>query len=112
MTMRSKQWYTKTSRLETALRTVPSVVWSPILSRQLDHRLDGRWNQNFKYLWLVLRGYFYANPLGKRREIRVTIRMCAKDHRVVSQTARSKGYANPSAFIREAIRNEFRDAAS
>jgi hypothetical protein len=43
---------------------------------------------------------------ARRKEIRVTIRMCAEDHRVVSQTAKAKGYANPSAFIREAIRNE------
>jgi hypothetical protein len=32
------------------------------LSRQLDHQPGGRWNQNFKYVWLVLRSNLYLQP--------------------------------------------------
>src|ERR1700680_2961880 len=54
MTMRSKQWYTNTSRLPNSFVNV-SIGRPPLIqSRQQDHRSDGRWSQNFKYVWLVL----------------------------------------------------------
>src|SRR5438046_10670420 len=54
MTIRSKQWYTKTSRLPNSFVNV-SIGRPPLIrSRQHDHRSDGRWSQNFKYIWLVL----------------------------------------------------------
>ena len=53
MTMRSKQWYTNTSRLPNSFVNV-SIGRPPLIeSRQQDHRSDGRWSQNFKYVWLV-----------------------------------------------------------
>src|SRR5437868_7543371 len=53
MTIRSKQWYTKTSRLPNSFVNV-SIGRPPLIrSRQHDHRSDGRWSQNFKYIWLV-----------------------------------------------------------
>src|ERR1700692_2414482 len=52
MTMRSKQWYTNTSRLPNSFVNV-SIGRPPLIeSRQQDHRSDGRWSQNFKYVWL------------------------------------------------------------
>src|SRR5947207_13119716 len=52
MTIRSKQWYTKTSRLPNSFVNV-SIGRPPLIrSRQHDHRSDGRWSQNFKYIWL------------------------------------------------------------
>src|SRR5229473_3507116 len=55
MTMRSKQWYTKTSRLPNSFVNV-SIGRPPLIrSRQHDHRSDGRWSQNFKYIWLGIR---------------------------------------------------------
>src|SRR5438105_13580486 len=54
MTIRSKQWYTKTSRLPNSFVNV-SIGRPPLIrSRQHDHRSDGRWSQNFKYIWLGL----------------------------------------------------------
>src|SRR6266849_10965208 len=54
MTIRSKQWYTKTSRLPNSFVNV-SIGRPPLIrSRQHDHRSDGRWSQNFKYIWLAL----------------------------------------------------------
>src|SRR5436190_3607462 len=55
MTIRSKQWYTKTSRLPNSFVNV-SIGRPPLIrSRQHDHRSDGRWSQNFKYIWLAFR---------------------------------------------------------
>src|SRR5213595_341217 len=55
MTIRSKQWYTKTSRLPNSFVNV-SIGRPPLIrSRQHDHRSDGRWSQNFKYIWLELK---------------------------------------------------------
>src|SRR5438105_9047067 len=54
MTIRSKQWYTKTSRLPNSFVNV-SIGRPPLIrSRQHDHRSDGRWSQNFKYIWLAI----------------------------------------------------------
>src|ERR1700694_4341728 len=52
--MRSKQWYTKTSRLPNSFVNVSIGHPPQIRSCQHDHRSDGRWSQNFKYVWLVL----------------------------------------------------------
>src|SRR5438552_12392170 len=58
MTIRSKQWYTKTSRLPNSFVNV-SIGRPPLIrSRQHDHRSDGRWSQNFKYIWLDIRYTF------------------------------------------------------
>src|SRR5579862_3313739 len=63
MTMRSKQWYTNTSRLANSFVNV-SIGRPPLIeSRQQDHRSDGRWSQNFKYVWLVLRLFDLAAGL-------------------------------------------------
>src|ERR1700680_3636316 len=57
MTMRSKQWYTNTSRLPNSFVNV-SIGRPPLIqSRQQDHRSDGRGSQNFKYVWLEFRSY-------------------------------------------------------
>ena len=40
------------------------------------------------------------------RSARVAVRLTREDQRQVEETARTRGYANPSAFIRAAIRNE------
>src|SRR5947208_17087153 len=56
MTMRSKQWYTKTSRLPNSFVNVSIGRPPQIRSRQHDHRSDGRWSQNFKYVWRPLLG--------------------------------------------------------
>ena len=40
------------------------------------------------------------------RIARVAVRLTREDQRQVEETARTRGYANPSAFIRAAIRNE------
>src|ERR1700730_17226404 len=54
MTIRSKQWYTNTSRLPNSFVNV-SIGRPPLIeSRQQDHRSDGRWSQNFKYVWLAV----------------------------------------------------------
>src|ERR1700682_819012 len=54
MTMRSKQWYTNTTRLPNSLAKV-SIGRLPVSSsQQRDHRSGGRWNQNFKYVWVGL----------------------------------------------------------
>src|ERR1700680_1509681 len=55
MTMRSKQWYTKTSRLPNSFVNVSIGRPPQIRSCQHDHRSDGRWSQNFKYVWLAVR---------------------------------------------------------
>src|ERR1700730_4754462 len=55
MTMRSKQWYTKTSRLPNSFVNVSIGRPPRIGSRQHDHRSDDRGIQNFKYVWLELR---------------------------------------------------------
>src|SRR6266849_11184713 len=52
MTMRSKQWYTKTRRLSNSFVNVSIGRPPQIKSQQQDHRIDGRWSQNFKYVWL------------------------------------------------------------
>src|SRR6266852_3699466 len=57
MTIRSKQWYTNTSRLPNSFVNV-SIGRPPLIrSRQHDHRSDGRWSQNFKYIWLAFFSY-------------------------------------------------------
>lgn len=40
------------------------------------------------------------------RRVRVAFRMTKEEQRQLEETAKTKGYANPSAFIRAAIRNE------
>src|ERR1700680_3321032 len=62
MTMRSKQWYTKTSRLPNSFVNVSIGRPPQIRSCQHDHRSDGRWSQNFKYVWLVLIESSQINP--------------------------------------------------
>src|ERR1700738_4782649 len=67
MTIRSKQWYTNTSRLPNSFVNVSIGRPSWIKSRQQDHRSDGRWSQNFKYVWLDFAAKFVlisnVNPL-------------------------------------------------
>src|SRR5437016_11253962 len=63
MTIRSKQWYTKTSRLPNSLVNVSIGRPPQIRSRQHDHRSDGRWSQNFKYVWL---GFLAELPVWLR----------------------------------------------
>src|SRR5271165_2400760 len=45
------------------------------------------------------------------RNARVAVRLTREDQRQVEETARTRGYANPSAFIRAAIRNELEGRA-
>ena len=40
------------------------------------------------------------------RSARVAVRLTREDQHQIEDTARTRGYANPSAFIRAAIRNE------
>jgi hypothetical protein len=40
------------------------------------------------------------------RSARVAVRLTREEQRQVEETAKTKGYTNPSAFIRAAIRNE------
>ena len=40
------------------------------------------------------------------RNARVAVRLTREDQRQVDEASKTKGYANPSAFIRAAIRNE------
>ena len=40
------------------------------------------------------------------RNARVAVRLTREDHRQVEEAAKTRGYANSSAFIRAAIRNE------
>src|SRR5580704_4969096 len=40
------------------------------------------------------------------RSARAAVRLTREDQHRVEETARTRGYANPSAFIRAAIRNE------
>jgi Arc/MetJ-type ribon-helix-helix transcriptional regulator len=40
------------------------------------------------------------------RSARVAVRLSREEQRQVEEAAKNKGYANPSAFIRAAIRNE------
>ena len=40
------------------------------------------------------------------RSARVAVRLSKEEQRQVEETAKTRGYANPSVFIRAAIRNE------
>src|SRR5690349_17963080 len=40
------------------------------------------------------------------RTIKITVRLTSDEDKLVEQAARDRGYLNPSAFIRSAIRNE------
>ena len=42
------------------------------------------------------------------RDARIAVRVSADDQREIEETAKTRGYASPSAFIRNAIRNELR----
>ncbi len=43
---------------------------------------------------------------GKARNARIAVRLSREDQHQVEQSAKTRGYANSSAFIRAAIRNE------
>ena len=43
---------------------------------------------------------------GTSRNARVAVRLTREEQHQVEQAAKTRGYANPSAFIRAAIRNE------
>ena len=43
---------------------------------------------------------------GTSRNARVAVRLTREEQHQVEEVAKTKGYANPSAFIRAAIRNE------
>ena len=43
---------------------------------------------------------------GKARNARIAVRLSREDQHQVEQAANTRGYANSSAFIRAAIRNE------
>jgi Arc/MetJ-type ribon-helix-helix transcriptional regulator len=43
---------------------------------------------------------------GKARNARIAVRLSREDQHQVEQAAKTRGYANSSAFIRAAIRNE------
>ena len=43
---------------------------------------------------------------GKARNARIAVRLSREDQHLVEQAAKTRGYANSSAFIRAAIRNE------
>jgi hypothetical protein len=54
MTVRSRQWYTNTTRLPNSLAKVSIGRLPLFLSEQRDHRRDGRWEPNVKYVWVDL----------------------------------------------------------
>ena len=43
---------------------------------------------------------------GVSRSARIAVRLSKEDHHQIAEAAKTRGYANPSAFIRAAIRNE------
>jgi metal-responsive CopG/Arc/MetJ family transcriptional regulator len=43
---------------------------------------------------------------ARARDARIGVRVSAQDQLEIEETARARGYSNPSAFIRTAIRNE------
>lgn len=48
---------------------------------------------------------------GTARSARIAVRLSQEDHRRVEETAKTRGYATPSAFVRAAIRNELNGRA-
>lgn len=48
---------------------------------------------------------------GVRRSARIAVRLSREDQQQIEQAAQTRGYANSSAFIREAIRNELHGRA-
>lgn len=46
-----------------------------------------------------------------KRSARIAVRLSQEDHRRVEETAKTGGYASPSAFVRAAIRNELNGRA-
>lgn len=48
---------------------------------------------------------------GSRKGARVAVRLSAEEQRELAQTAKARGYASPSAFIRAALQNEINGRA-
>ena len=48
---------------------------------------------------------------GVRRSARIAVRLSREDQQQIEQAAQTRGYANSSAFIRAAIRNELHGRA-
>lgn len=48
---------------------------------------------------------------GSRKAARVGVRLSPEEQREIEQTAKSRGYSSPSAFIRAAIQNEINGRA-
>jgi hypothetical protein len=65
MTIRSKQWYTKTSRLPNSLRTSPSVV---SLCSRLDNKIIGQTTGGFKMSNIFGLGEIRSGELDERLE--------------------------------------------
>jgi Arc/MetJ-type ribon-helix-helix transcriptional regulator len=55
---------------------------------------------------LSVEGWFMQEHTGKARNARIAVRLSREDQLQVEQAAKTRGYANSSAFIRAAIRNE------
>jgi Arc/MetJ-type ribon-helix-helix transcriptional regulator len=55
-----------------------------------------------RYMWRL----FMKQRGSSVRSARVAVRLSKEEQRQVEEAAKTKGYANPSAFIRAAIRNE------
>src|SRR5437870_4335825 len=96
MTMRSKQWYTKTSRLLNSFVKLSIGRRPPFLpdTKIIEQTTGG--NQNFKYFWLeFLNPASFLSPApGRIRTWRVApshIRMAAKRHTISGNTLRQKG---------------------
>jgi Arc/MetJ-type ribon-helix-helix transcriptional regulator len=49
---------------------------------------------------------FMKHHPGGKRNARIAVRFTSEEQRQVQEAAKVRGYANPSAFIRAAIRNE------
>ena len=45
-------------------------------------------------------------PAGVARRARIAVRLSGEEQHQIETAAKTRGYANPSAFIRAAIRNE------
>src|ERR1700676_2860804 len=85
MTMRSKQWYTNTSRLPNSFVNV-SIGRPPLIqSRQQDHRSDGRWSQNFKYVWLVLSYLSRVSLISPDPNLNDKVRISGADGKPIRQ---------------------------
>jgi Arc/MetJ-type ribon-helix-helix transcriptional regulator len=50
-------------------------------------------------------------PAGVARRARIAVRLSGEKQHQIETAAKTRGYANPSAFIRAAIRNELKGRA-